>query len=188
MRLVSSSCPRSSALVALVCLSSSALFAQQEVRLGSDASLTISGILSGTLFMQDARFGLGNGQQANFVQTELADWWHGGDVRNTRLTFGFRGPRMGSGWRAGATGNFSDEQPTPRLRLAYADLTNGSTTLRVGQAWSLLLGNIPVSTSHIGFPLGWGARSSRVLRRRCTWLRQTRRKGSSRHVNARTCA
>lgn len=169
MRLATSSCPRSSALVALVCLSSSTLFAQQEVRLGSDASLTISGILSGTLFMQDARFGLGNGQQANFVQTELADWWHGGDVRSTRLTFGFRGPRMGSGWRASATleadffgpfsgtGNFSDEQPTPRLRLAYADLTNGFTTLRVGQAWSLLLGNIPVSTSHIGFPLGWGS-------------------------------
>ncbi|HEX6048096.1 MAG TPA: hypothetical protein VFZ21_02470, partial [Gemmatimonadaceae bacterium] len=167
MRLASS-CLRSSALAALVCLPS-ALVAQQEVRLGSDATLTISGILSGTLFAQDARFGLGNGQQANFVQTELADWWHGGDVRSTRLTFGFRGPRMGSGWRAGATleadffgpfsgtGNFSDEQPTPRLRLAYADLTNGSTTLRVGQAWSLLLGNIPVSTSHIGFPLGWGS-------------------------------
>jgi hypothetical protein len=28
--------------------------------------------------------------------------------------------------------------------------------LRVGQDWSLTLGNIPVSTSHLGFPLGYG--------------------------------
>jgi hypothetical protein len=157
-------------LLALSLLPSTAVRAQQEVRLGGDASLTIRGILSGTVFAQDARFGLGNGQQAEFVQTELADWWHGGDVRSMRLTLGFRGPRIGeSSWRASATfegdffgpfngtGNFADEQPTPRLRLAYADLTNGRTTLRVGQAWSLTLGNIPVSTSHIGFPLGWGS-------------------------------
>ena len=164
------SCRSAFALLALLLSQSTALRAQQEVRLGSDASLTIRGILSATVFGQDARFGLGNGQQAEFVQTELDGWWHGGDVRNMRLTLGFRGPRIGeSAWRAAATfetdffgpfsgtGNFADEQPTPRLRLAYADLTNGRTTLRVGQAWSLLLGNIPVSTSHIGFPLGWGS-------------------------------
>jgi hypothetical protein len=157
------------ALLVLMCLPASALRAQNEVRLGTDATLTISGILSATLFTQDARFGLGNGQQAEFVQNELADWWHGGDVRSTRLAFGFRGPSMGKGWRANATleadffggfngtGNFADEQPTPRIRLAYADLTNGSTTLRVGQAWSLTTGIIPTSTTHIGFPLGWGS-------------------------------
>jgi hypothetical protein len=142
----------------------------QEVKLGTDASLTIRGILSGTLFVQDSRFGLGNGQQANFVTEELEGWWHGGDVRNMRLTFEFRGPEIaGSNWRANANfeadlfggfngaGNFGDEQPLPRLRLAYADLTNGRTTIRIGQAWALTLGNIPVSTSHIGFPLGWGS-------------------------------
>ena len=171
MRVASLWCRSPSAIVALLCLSaSSSAVAQREVRIGSDASLTVSGILSATLFAQDARFGPGNGQQAAFVQTELADWWHGGDVRSSRLTLGFRGPRMGrSGWRATATleadffglfagtGNLADEQPTPRLRLAYADLTNGFTTLRVGQAWSLTLGNVPVSTSHIGFVLGWGS-------------------------------
>lgn len=164
------SCRSAFSLLALLLTQSRATIAQQEVRLGSDATLTIGGILSATLFAQDARFGLGNGQQAEFVQTELSGWWHGGDVRNMRLTLGFRGPRIGSSaWRPTATfetdffgpfsgtGNFADEQPTPRLRLAYADLTNGQTTLRVGQAWSLLLGNIPVSTSHIGFPLGWGS-------------------------------
>ena len=156
-------------LPVLLCLPAGVAGAQRDVRLGSDVTLTISGILSGTVYTQDARFGLGNGQQAQFVQSELADWWHGGDVRSTRLTFGLRGPSLGKGWRANAvleadffgpfngTGNFADEQPTPRLRLAYADLTNGYTTLRVGQAWSLTLGNIPVSMSHIGFPLGWGS-------------------------------
>ena len=164
------SCRSAFSLLALLLSQSTAMRAQQEVKLGSDATLTIRGILSATVFAQDARFGLGNGQQAEFVQSELDGWWHGGDVRNMRLTLGFRGPRIGeSAWRAAATfetdffgpfsgtGNFADEQPTPRLRLAYADLTNGRTTLRVGQAWSLLLGNIPVSTSHIGFPLGWGS-------------------------------
>jgi hypothetical protein len=164
------SCLSTCAFTALLCLPAAILHGQQDVKIGSDATLTIGGILSATLFAQDARFGLGNGQQAEFTQTELAGWWHGGDVRNTRLTFGLRGPRIGdSKWRANATleadffggfngtGNFSDEQPTPRIRLAYADLTNGSTTLRVGQAWSLTTGTIPTSTSHIAFPLGWGS-------------------------------
>ena len=167
---------RSAAPLVFALLVPGAAQAQQTVTMGSDASLTIRGILSATLFAQDARFGLGNGQQAQFVQEELAGWWHGGDVRNMRLTFEFRGPEITGGLRANATfeadlfggfavgaaggapgaGAFGDEQPVPRLRLAYADLTNGRTTLRVGQAWSLTLGNIPVSTSHIGFPLGWG--------------------------------
>lgn len=92
-----------------------------------------------------------------------------GDVRNLRLTLGVNGPEVRHGWRANGTfemdffgafvgaGSFADEQPQPRLRLAYVDLTNGRTTFRAGQAWSLTLGNIPVSTTHIGFPLGWGS-------------------------------
>ena len=157
------------AVAVLLCLPTSTALGQREVRVGNDAAITISGFVSATLFAQDARFGLGNGQQAEFVQTQLADWWHGGDVRNSRLTFGFRGPSMGKGWRATATleadffggfngaGNFSDEGPTPTLRLAHVDLTNGVTTLRLGQAWSLTTGLIPTSTSHIGFPLGRGS-------------------------------
>lgn len=132
-------------------------------------TLTIRGILSGTMFVQDAIFGLGNGQQALFVQQELDELWHGADVRSMRLGLDLAGPQVMPGWRVNATvegdffgpfaaaGNFGDEQPTPRLRLAYADLSNGRTTLRVGQDWSLTLGNIPVSTSHIGFLLGWSS-------------------------------
>ena len=132
-------------------------------------TLTIRGILSGTMFVQDALFGLGNGQQALFVAQEVDEIWHGADVRSMRLGLDLAGPPVMPGWRVNATvegdffgpfaaaGNFGDEQPTPRLRLAYADLTNGRTTLRVGQDWSLTLGNLPVSTSHVGFILGWSS-------------------------------
>lgn len=143
--------------------------AGQTIQLGNDVGLTVSGILSATMFMSNAQFGLGNGQQANFVATELEDWWHGGDVRNMRLTMKLAGPRFSGEWRANATvegdlfggfngaGAFGDEQPVPRLRLAFAEVTNGRTTFRVGQDWSLTLGNIPISVSHIGFPFGWGS-------------------------------
>jgi len=167
---VSLSLRSTSVLAVLCCVPATVVSAQRDIRVGNDATLTITGIVSATLFMQDARFGLGEGQQAEFVQSELEDWWHGGDVRNSRIGLTFRGPEIGrSDWRAGATleadffggfngtGNFSDEQPTPRLRLAYADITNGSTTLRIGQAWSLTTGIIPTSVAHIGFPLGWGS-------------------------------
>lgn len=140
----------------------------QAVTTSQGISVTVRGILSGTLFAQDADFGLGNGQQGQFVTLERDKWVHGGDVRNMRLTLGLTGPEIKRGWRGNATveldffgafaagGNFGDEQPQPRLRLAYVDLTDGRTTLRFGQDWSPTLGNIPQSTSHIGFPLGWG--------------------------------
>ena len=146
----------------------------QDVNASQGITVNLRGILSATYFAQDADFGLGNGQKAQFVTAERDKWVHGGDVRNMRLTLGIGGPEISSGWRANATfemdffgayvgatgatsgGAFGDEQPIPRLRLAFADLTNGRTTFRFGQDWSLTLGNIPVSTSHIGFPLGWG--------------------------------
>jgi hypothetical protein len=55
-----------------------------------------------------------------------------------------------------APGAFGDEQPQPRLRLAYADLTRGGTTFRVGQFWGPLFGYVPASVSHLAFPLGFG--------------------------------
>ena len=141
----------------------------QAVNTAQNQTIRISGIFSGSLYAQDADFGTGNGQRAEYVTVDRDDWEFSGDVRNFRLTLSVNGPEVRRGWRANGTfeidffgafvgtGNFSDEQPEPRLRLAYVDLTNGRTTLRVGQAWSLTLGNIPQSTSHIGFPLGWGS-------------------------------
>lgn len=140
----------------------------QDVKTGQNIAITVRGIFSGSLYAQDATFGTGNGQKAQYVTGELNDWIHGGDVRNMRLALGLTGPEIKRGWRGNATfemdffgaftsgGNFGDEQPQPRLRLAYVDLTDGRTTWRVGQDWSLTLGNIPQSTSHVGFPLGWG--------------------------------
>src|SRR4029077_6369950 len=40
---------------------------------------------------------------------------------------------------------------------AYVDLTNGRTTVRIGQFWSPLFGEVPVSVTHLAFPLGYGA-------------------------------
>jgi hypothetical protein len=140
----------------------------QAVTTSQGISVTVRGILSGTIFAQDADFGTGNGQKAQYVTAERNKWVHGGDARNLRVGLGITGPEVKPGWRANANveldffgpftgaGNFADEQATPRLRLAYVDLTNGRTTLRIGQDWSPTLGNIPQSTTHIGFPLGWG--------------------------------
>ena len=141
----------------------------QDVKTTQGVTVTVHGIVDATFFAQDADFGLGTGQKANYVTLERRHWIHGGDARNTRLSVALAGPEIGNGWRGNATaeldffgtfagtGAFADEQPQPRLRLAYADLTTGRTTLRIGQDWDLLLGNIPVSTSHIAFPLGHGS-------------------------------
>jgi hypothetical protein len=141
----------------------------QNVSTSQGVSITVRGIVNATFFAQDATFGIGNGQKANYVTAELNRWAHSGDARNSRLTVALAGPEVSKGWRANATaeldffgafasgGAFGNQQPQPRLRLAYADLTNGRTTLRIGQDWDLLLGNIPVSTSHIAFPLGHGS-------------------------------
>lgn len=143
----------------------------QDVKPGGDETITIRGIVGVSMFMQDANFGLGNGQKAQFVTDDIEEdaWWHGGDARNVRLTLGFNGPEVVGDWRANALveadffglfasgGAFGDEQPIPRLRLAWAELTNGRSTFRFGQDFSLTWGYLPVSTSCIGFPLGWGA-------------------------------
>ena len=58
-------------------------------------------------------------------------------------------------------GAYSQQQPTPRLRQAYMDLTNpeSGTTVRIGQQWDLMfpLDSSPTSLAHIAFPLGFGS-------------------------------
>jgi len=154
-------------LAVVAALSTPAL--AQDVKTTQGVSITLRGIVDATFFADDALFQLGGGQKANYVVAERPKWVHGGDARNTRFTVALAGPEVSKGWRGNATaeldffgtfvgaGAFSDEQPQPRLRLAYADLTNGRTTLRIGQDWDLLFGNVPVSTSHIAFPLGHGS-------------------------------
>src|SRR5687768_13522558 len=45
----------------------------QEVKPGERANITIRGIVGASFFVQDALFGLGNGQKAQYVQDDLAD-------------------------------------------------------------------------------------------------------------------
>ncbi|MGE5237089.1 MAG: hypothetical protein ACM3O7_12135 [Acidobacteriota bacterium] len=141
------------------------------VKVGGKERLTIKGFVSATFFAQDQSFSFGNGQNAQWPETSNTTnkWFSGGDVRNTRLTLDFSGPEVADGWKVGAlvegdffggyngTGAFSHQQAVGRLRLAYADLTKGGTTLRIGQFWSPLFGEVPESLSHIAFPLGYGS-------------------------------
>src|SRR6266542_5124740 len=147
--------------------------AGQVVKLGEGETLTISGLVSSTLFMNSGRFGgFGQGQNAEWAdstQPATDKTFLDGDVRNTRIRFEFAGsPVLGKWWPRAVVESdffgafngappFGDDQAQLRIRFAYADLTNGRTTLRIGQFWSPLFGGGPGSLSHITFPLGYGA-------------------------------
>ena len=165
---------RSTVILASVFLAASVASAQATVQLGGAGTLTIKGFISATAFAQDQNTTFGNGQNAEWpagAQCVVDCWFGGGDIRNTRLTLSFDGPKLGGDWKAGGTvemdffGGFANptnsafegEQPVPRLRLGYLQVTNGSTTIQLGQQWSPLFGNVAVSLSHIAFPLGYGA-------------------------------
>lgn len=151
-----------------------ALCAQATVSLGGAGTLTLKGFISATAFAQNQNMIFGNGQNAELptgAQCEVDCWFGGGDIRNTRLTLAFDGPKLFGDWKGGgvvemdffggfgASTNsaFIEEQPVPRLRLGYLQLTNGSTTIQMGQQWAPLFGNTAVSLSHIAFPLGYGS-------------------------------
>ena len=165
----------SGAVAVVACLLAFPVLAQVpsgNVSTGGDETLSLKGFISATFYTQNQDFAFGNGQNAEFAAApELSTdrWFLGGDVRNTRLTMAFNGPKINDDLQLGGvietdffggfngTGPFSDEQPTPRLRLAYLDVHKGRTVYRMGQAWSPLFGNVPVSLSHIAFPLGYGS-------------------------------
>ncbi len=150
----------------------SAVCAQQSVKLGAGDTLTISGFINATMFNNRGLFDFGQGQNAEWaslVQPTTDQGFLDGDIRNTRIRFDFAsGPVLGK-WAPKATleadffgannGNppFGDEQPQLRVRFAFVDLTDGRTTLRVGQFWAPLFGEVPVSVTHLAFPLGYGA-------------------------------
>ena len=144
----------------------------QNVETGGGEKLTIKGFIIASFFAQNQDFAFGNGQNAEFPagpEFTTDKWFVDGDVRNTRLTLVFSGPEVEDRFKLGAVlemdffggfngaGAFSDEQLTPRLRLAYVDVIKGKTTYRIGQAWSPLFGNVPASPTHVAFPLGYGS-------------------------------
>ena len=147
--------------------------AGQVVKLGEGETLTISGFINASFFNDRGVFGrFGQGQNAEWaaqVQPGVNQGFTDGDVRNTRINFTFNaGPVLGK-WAPkgvieadffGAFNGappFGDEQPQLRGRLLYADLTNGRSTLRIGQYWAPLFAEVPVSLTHIAFPLGLGS-------------------------------
>src|SRR5688572_8274351 len=75
--------------------------AQQVVRFGEGQTLTISGFMSATMFMNRSKFGgFGQGQNAAWAAAPPADTtdktFLDGDVRNTRINFTFTaGPALG---------------------------------------------------------------------------------------------
>lgn len=147
--------------------------AQQVVKFGEGQTLTISGFVNSTFFTDIGRFGaFGQGQNAELADSAQATTdkqFIDGDVRNTRINFTFSSTPVLGKWSPRATLEadffgafngappFGDEQPQFRVRFAYVDLTNGRTTLRIGQFWSPMFGEVPVSLTHIAFPLGYGA-------------------------------
>ena len=135
-------------------------------------SVALHGFVSASAFSQNKSFTFGNGTNAEFPVPGSRGSLSGMDVRNSRFWLDFSGAKFAGDWVGGGriemdfyggfngTGPYSQQQPTPRLRQAYMDLTNPNTgtTVRVGQQWELMfpIDNIPDSLSHIAFPLGFG--------------------------------
>src|SRR2546422_3158223 len=151
--------------------------AQQVVKFGEGQTLTISGFISATMFYDHGLFGsFGQGQNAEFAAAPLNQpvtdkGIFAGDVRNTRINFTFNSTPVLGKWAPRATLEadffgaftatpsppFADEQPQFRVRFAFVDLSNGRTTLRIGQFWSPMFGEVPVSLTHLTYKLGYDA-------------------------------
>ena len=157
--------------ISSILLFSASFLLAQNVNTGGKENLIFKGFISTTLFGQDQSFGFGNGQDAEWVTSNNTQnkWFYGGDIRNTRITMVFNGPELKNDWALGGVlefdafndyaneGAFGQQVPTPRVRLGYVDIKHKNLIVRIGQAWDPLFGNVPVSLSHIAFPLGYGA-------------------------------
>ncbi|WP_449426993.1 hypothetical protein [Rhodanobacter umsongensis] len=135
-------------------------------------SVALHGFISATAFDQSKSFTYGNGQNAEYPVPGSNGSLSGVDVRNTRFWLDFSGAKFAGDWTGGGriemdffggyngTGAYSQQQPIPRLRQAYMDLSNADTgsTIRIGQQWDLMfpIDNVSTSLSHIAFPLGFG--------------------------------
>ncbi len=148
------------------------LYAQNVIPGGTE-TIKLKGFVSFTTFLQDQSFKFGNGQNAEWANPPehvTNKWFNGFDVRNTRLTLVFNGhKKKDQKWKFGGvmevdffgghvgSSLFAAQMPMLRLRLAYMDLIHDNIRIRFGQAWTPMFGNVPVSLSHIAFPLGYGS-------------------------------
>lgn len=136
-------------------------------------SVALHGFISASAFSQNKSFTYGNGQNSLYPTPGSKGSLSGVDIRNTRFWLDFKGAQFAGNWSGGGriemdffggfngTGAYSQQQPTPRLRQAYMDLTNpeSGTTIRIGQQWDLMfpIDNSATSLAHIAFPLGYGS-------------------------------
>jgi len=148
---------------------------------GSGLTVGFHGFVSVTAFGQDKTFvNYGNGQAALVpappTAANKANGYDGSlsgfDVRNTRFWLDVAGAKFTDHWGGGGriemdffggyngTGAYSQQQPVPRLRQAYMDISNPDigSTIRIGQQWDLMfpLDTVPTSLTHVSFPLGFG--------------------------------
>jgi hypothetical protein len=145
----------------------------------------LHGFVVGSLYMQDQTFLSGQGSgllnaapaPANHLRrpaavagsaNDVANYFFGGDVRQTRFILLMLGPEaMGAKPKAHIefdlfgnpnSGALGYESPNVRLRQAYAELKWGNTTLDAGQhSAHLVLAQIPVTLAHITNPVTFGA-------------------------------
>ena len=136
----------------------------------STPTIELHGIIGGSLYGQDAALGPFAGGGAWFVTGVPArdPWSLGGDVRQTRLNLAAVGPPVAGGvtprgvleldlFGGPGPGGYGDVSVVPRLRLAYAELRAGRSTLQVGQNTSLVLALVPVTVGHAAYPLSIAA-------------------------------
>jgi len=143
----------------------------QNVVPGGTETIKLKGFISFTTFFQDQSFKFGNGQKAAWANPPQLNnkWFSGFDIRNSRLTMIFNGKKKeNQKWTYGGalefdmfggyvgSSLFAAQMPMPRVRLAYMDLVHENIRIRLGQAWTPMFGNVPVSMTHIAFPLGYG--------------------------------
>jgi len=137
------------------------------------------GFVSGSLLVQD-NSGNNYGQKWLFAGPMYTSdkALFTGDVRQTRLNFSVRGPKVfggatpkavvefdmfgsdevNAGTAASATvGANGDVSILPRIRTAYAELNWGNHTLAFGQMNMLTITLIPESLTHIAFPVSYAA-------------------------------
>lgn len=135
-------------------------------------TVSLNGFVSATAFSQNKSFVFGNGTNAEFPVPGSKGSLSGFDVQNTRFWFDLKGAKFAGNWSGGGhiemdfyggyngTGAYSQQQPIPRLRQAYMDLTNpeSGSTVRIGQQWDLMfpIDNVTTSLTNIAFPLAYG--------------------------------
>jgi predicted porin len=167
--------PRVRALICAAMFAAGTAASAQEPK--SDFVFAFHGIVGGSLYAQDSILAPGNGGQSWFVAQQFSTHKAlvGGDVRQSRFSLAFAGPKVFQGATPRAyvevdfsnnagQGGYGDVSLLPRLRHVYAELNWGNTAIRFGQDHELLIGSSPwappagpASVGHIGYPLVYQA-------------------------------